>query len=312
MRTGQPSLRSNTCKYLDVTARLSRFFSRRGRRGCGASATRDSNCRNHRKLHCQIRIAGFPGFLAPGSGRCDFRNLLKLTPRAVGAPIKQCQAAAGAAAPAARCGRPRGRSLPWRDAGNIQKGPRRAGPPPVQFPSRTVETTEGGVDFPIDMDVTDVRPLPDLSQPSGADAPPVDYQPRRADRPLPVRYMPQLDALRRWRCLPSGSSTGGSKTCPACATSRGASSASGSSSSSPASSSPASFSAPAKASNAPVRRARPAASAGCTQLLRPPLPPHSTDLLHHALRHRLRPALPRHAEGLLVAPGLRDELPRRP
>jgi peptidoglycan/LPS O-acetylase OafA/YrhL len=44
------------------------------------------------------------------------------------------------------------------------------------------------------MDVTVVRPVSDLSQPS--DAPPVDYQPRRADRPLPVRYMPQLDALR--------------------------------------------------------------------------------------------------------------------
>jgi len=44
------------------------------------------------------------------------------------------------------------------------------------------------------MDVTAVCPPTDLSQPS--DSPPLDYQPRRADRPLPVRYMPQLDALR--------------------------------------------------------------------------------------------------------------------
>jgi peptidoglycan/LPS O-acetylase OafA/YrhL len=46
------------------------------------------------------------------------------------------------------------------------------------------------------MDVTVVRLVPDSSQTSDIDAPPLDYQPRRADRPLPVRYMPQLDALR--------------------------------------------------------------------------------------------------------------------
>ena len=53
-------------------------------------------------------------------------------------------------------------------------------------------------------------------------APPVDYQPRRADRPLPVRYMPQLDALRRLPSSRSGSSTGASRTSPASATSLGA------------------------------------------------------------------------------------------
>jgi peptidoglycan/LPS O-acetylase OafA/YrhL len=35
-----------------------------------------------------------------------------------------------------------------------------------------------------------------VPEPSPPAALPLDYEPRRADRPLPVRYMPQLDALR--------------------------------------------------------------------------------------------------------------------
>ncbi len=75
---GQPSLRSDTYRHIHLLARLSRFFCAAAARQCGASATRDFNCRHLRNLGWQFKNAVFSPELTPGYGRCIVRNLRKL------------------------------------------------------------------------------------------------------------------------------------------------------------------------------------------------------------------------------------------